>query len=203
MPSESFGRDGAPAGAHLLKIVLYFLQFLGLPWTRSVSTGPAAGLGMVVAAYAGVMLLRARPKREDALAALETAGVALILFGLLTAALAALGRVDELPAPIVPTRYTPFATLLQLGLLLASVRILDSGRYPTWLIGGAAALVAMGLVTADLRAARNLHRISERIETASRLFDATGRDSGGVVMDPSPALAMQVRRQLAARGLPH
>ena len=50
----------------------------------------------------------------------------LILFGFITALMATIGRVDELPEPLVPTRYTPFACLLQIGVGLAAVRRLET-----------------------------------------------------------------------------
>ena len=91
----------------------------------------------------------------DRTATLRRCGVALALFGLATAVLATLGRVDELPEPIVPTRYSPFALLLQLSLLLLYADRLEgwAQRRPraTW---ATALLSAAFLLTADSCAAR-------------------------------------------------
>ena len=126
----------------------------------------------------------------------------LILFGFITALMATIGRVDELPEPLVPTRYTPFACLLQIGVGLAAVRRLET-------LGGArkvaftgAYVISVLAIAAAPHGVQALGRASAKIKAASDLFDRTGRQEG-FQMNPDPALATAVRAELRRRALPY
>ena len=109
---------------------------------------------------------------------------------------------DELATPTVPTRYTPFAVLLQLGVLLALAREFDAAvrrRWPGWAV---AAVVAALVLSHDVHGSRSLLRASAKVRAASDDFDRSGTQ-GDVWIYPVAARATQVRRELAARGLPH
>ncbi len=202
-PSESLGRAG-PLGPHLLKMGLYFLHFVGLPWTQSTPSGLALVIGLAVLASAIRVLWRTRWSVVAFASSLPGAAVALILFGLIAAVLATIGRVDEQPVVVVPTRYTPFATLLQLGVLIGLARDLDDLRKPVWAAAAITGLLAMMIFADDLHAYSSIHKGSQRIQAASAAFD---RDSEAPydrnVIHPRPVFARDIRQQLALRGLPH
>ena len=192
--------------ARLAKMAIYFGSYCGLPWSRALR-GPLLGAaaGWPVAVVAALGLARAWRRRGAAAGApyagLCRAGAVLALFGLCTAVLATLGRVDELPQPVVPTRYTPFALLLQWGaLLLYADRIAAFMAERRRLAVGIAVLSVVLVLAADLRGARLLNKTTDHLRAASRAFDV-GAPSD-VPMYPRPAIAHAVRRALAARGLP-
>ena len=202
-PSTSLGR-GSSGGAHLVKMLVYFGGFCGLPWSRALHA-PAFGalVGWVVAVLGALVIKRVLRERHGGFPALTAAGAVLVLFGLLTAALATLGRVDELPQPIVPTRYTPFAALLQVGVLAGFADLLDvelrlAPRRLFAAFGVAAALVLL----ADWRGARLLVLTTDRVRAASEMFDHGVDPTNGVEIHPRPIIARAVRAELRARGLP-
>lgn len=202
-PSTSLGRNADTLGAHVAKVATYFGIFGGLPWTRSAHPYALAALaGGAVWALAAYAFVRARVQREDEAAPLAACGAALIVFAALTALLASIGRVDELPAPVVPTRYTPFAVLLQLGTLLSLGRPLDAAFASPWRGRLVAAAVALLVLSHDLHGSRSLLKASAGIRAASDTFDRTGIQYK-VIIYPIAARALEVRRELAARGLPH
>jgi hypothetical protein len=199
LPSQSFRGGG---GEHLAKIVEYFLIFGGLPWSRGLHAlseqAIVGGVVWLVVAAAALGALRRRDWRPP-----TGAGLALIAFGLMAASMAAVGRVDELPTPIVPTRYTPFATLLQIGAVLASAplwRGVDARR--PFALAAAVGFVLIVVAGTYPTGVRGLQRTASRIHAAGELFDRTGRQDE-VVLHPRPAFAADVRRELARRGLPH
>lgn len=204
VPSSSLGRDyGGGAGAHLIKVLTYACVFAGLPWSRSVRWLPVAAVaGAALWAFAGRLVLRARHERDAAAAPLVGAGVGLIVFGALTAALATLGRVDELPQAIVPTRYTPFAALLQIGVLLCCTPGLERAARPAWAPRAALGVLAVLVLSRDFHDSRVLLRTADRIRAASEAFDRTGQQ-GEILIYPDAQRAIDVRRALAARGEPH
>ena len=201
-PSSSLGAATGSPIDHLAKMIAYFAAFGGLPWSRALHPTLAATVfGLAIWAFAGWTLSTLQPWREDGAAALTKAGAALILFAFVTAALAAVGRVDELPQPIAPTRYTPFAALLQIGVVLASTRRLQAlearGRW--WVVGLSVAL-AVFVLASDVHGAQVLVRTADRIRAASVAFDQ-GRTPEGAVIHPRPDFARSVRLELKRRGL--
>lgn len=201
-PSASLGAGGGGLG-HLVKTMVYFLAFCGLPWSRLGRLWVGDLLGVVVLAGAGLALRRAWRDRGEPGHAVERAGAVLVVFGLLAALLAAVGRVDELPAPIVPERYTPFAAALQLGVGLGLARALDARlrRRADAATAAALAAIAAALVI-DLQGAGRLRLAADRIRAASVAFDRGATTTGDIVIHPRPAVARAVRAQLRARGLP-
>lgn len=200
-PSASLG-NGGEGGAHFIKILSYFLIFGGLPWSRAphpLLLQAAVGLVVWVAA---LMLFR-RGLRTQVREPIVVSGMALILFGLVTAAMASIGRVDELPQPIVPTRYTPFATALQIGILLAGAGLANDLRFRRPIVSAAfTAAAALLILAGTAHGMRALERAADRIRAASVTFDRTGTQ-GDVQLHPRPAVAAAVRAELARRGLPH
>ena len=202
MPGGAKAASGG--GSHILKMIVYFMAFGGLPWSRglhALSIGAVFGLCVWAAAAWG--LIGAQAWRKDAASVMVQAGAAMIVFGLIAAVLATIGRVDELPQPIVPTRYTPFALVLQLGAVLVFARRLELVS-ESWrriaTVGGFA--LAIGMVAASPHGARAITRAADRIRAASDLFDKTGQQPD-LVIHPRPDIAAGVRAELHVRGLPY
>ena len=202
-PSTSMGRGGDDAGKHIIKMVIYFGNFCGLPWSRTLHS-PLLGS---VLGWSGIILAlrlvrQAWRKRHDHLTVLTAAAMVLVLFSLATAFLAAVGRVDELPAPIVPTRYTPFAALLQIGLVIGSASFIQQNIRRAYRRSILAMIVFASLIlAADWRGARLLILTTDRIRSASERFDQ-GFVSRDVEIHPVPSVARAIRLQLRLRGLP-
>ena len=96
----------------------YLLMYVGLPWTRSAALaipGRIVGLGLLVA---GLWAVTRGVLREPA-SRLERVAVALVMFSLASAVLAALGRVDVAghDGVVVPVRYSVLMVPLHVGLL--------------------------------------------------------------------------------------
>ena len=198
----------APAGAadaqilapsHIWKTIQYFAVYGALPWARTNHPGvPSALFGLAVEAAAVVAAWRTG-RGEGRYAVVQKLGAGLVIFGLATAALAAVGRVDELPEPVVPIRYFPFSALVQVGLLLCCAPLLErflARRRAT------AALVAVGLILVALQVygAARFGRTSTAIKAAGAAFDRGDRTPEVVrFVYPDPARAAAIRARLAQR----
>jgi len=146
--------SGQSAGA-LVRIgeaLDYLLTYMGLPVTRAAALaipGKALGGALLVASLAVVAWLGFLKASVDRTARVA---VALILFSLATAVLAAIGRVDipDLWGVKVPVRYSVFLAPLHVGLLLAAGpalgRVWKSQRSRVALQAGAVAMASMLLV---------------------------------------------------------
>lgn len=119
------GSPGAKAGtgpllapAHVLKMARYFLQYCGMPWSKIGHLGVVADvIGFLVAALALQALTR---RLSYGPTTTIWCGRALILFGMATAVMAALGRVDEADQVAVPIRYGVFSAILQIGIMMTN-----------------------------------------------------------------------------------
>ncbi len=202
---------GPPAGsvaapdlsaAQLVKMARYLLGFAGLWWGALAHAGPSRGLGLAVLAAAGAGLLRRGPEVEAD--GVRRLGRLLASFGLLTAALATLGRVDELPEPVVPTRYFPFAALLQLGALLCwSDRLAAAMRRRPMAAAAVALLSALAVLASQAKGMKALVATSRVIQAGSRAFDAGDRSPAVTrLVDAHPDMDAAVRAELRRRGLP-
>jgi hypothetical protein len=97
----------------------YGIRFLGLPWSHAASLvwfGRLVG-GLVLAG--GVATLLCSDAFRRPVDGLERIGLALLMFGLAIAGLAAVSRSSVAPELTMPIRYGIFAGLAQVGLLLA------------------------------------------------------------------------------------
>jgi hypothetical protein len=116
--------QGLATTGHVLKMADYLVGYMGLPWTRApafaipgrVLGALLFGAGLWAAIWRGVVKPGAR---------LERLAVALILFSLASALLAAVGRVDIDADVRVPVRYSVFMTPLHVGLLWLSLPYLS------------------------------------------------------------------------------
>jgi hypothetical protein len=103
--------------SHLHRLAGYVLSFLGLPFTREprMETISCAIGGTVFLAAASIVLIATFSDRLNS--HLDRFAVGLILLGLGSAALAAVGRGDMIEDVKIPVRYTIFVSSLQIGLL--------------------------------------------------------------------------------------
>ena len=105
------------APAHLYKIAIYLLSYMGLPWTRAPALADVGrAIGAILLVVSGFVVVQRGIVRGPA-DRLERLSIGLIIFSLGTSALATLGRVDEDFAAKVPVRYSLFLTPLHIGLL--------------------------------------------------------------------------------------
>lgn len=106
---------GVPlSGGGVLAALLTFLNYMGLPWTRAVSSLGWL-IGLALTALSGWAILR-RGGVEAARA--ERVAVQLIQFSLITAVMAAIGRSGAEAPRDIPLRYAVLLTPLHVGLLM-------------------------------------------------------------------------------------
>ena len=107
----------AGSGGPILAAGELFLSFLGLPWTRAVPAGGLLlGLVLTLGGVAG-LARRGGPGAPRA----ERTACALILFSLLAALMAAVGRTGITDPLAPPLRYAVFVTPLHVGLLILAL----------------------------------------------------------------------------------
>lgn len=197
------GSAGSAGVGRLVKMVSYFFGYVALPWASEPRL-PLRLAGAVLTGFYLVLLVRG-PAREGG-GLLRRAGLDLIAVTLLTALMAAIGRVDEQAPANVPVRYAVFAMAGQAGLVMVfAARLAGWATARPRLAGGllALALVAVGLNQAE--GARRLTKSMRHVREASEAFDRGDRSPEVVslVYPPDAAHAADVRRQLKARGLPY
>jgi hypothetical protein len=116
-----FGSGGQTAThfslGHCWKMIEYLILYSAMPW--SMARLPLA-LRFLVGAGAlliGAALLWRGPRRSGPSDRLERIGLDLIAFALATGVMAAVGRVDENPAVLIPMRYIVFMSAFVAGLI--------------------------------------------------------------------------------------
>ncbi len=144
--------QGAPANAPLAEVgvgraaaaVALFVNYLGLPWTRGVpEIGWLFGLAVLIAALAALAF-----RGKQAAAWPERAAVCLILFSLVTAAMAGAARTGFIAPELVPMRYAVFLVPLHAGLWTLALPYLRGAwrRWPRPMGAAAVAAAAFMLV---------------------------------------------------------
>ncbi|WP_158912844.1 hypothetical protein [Caulobacter sp. S45] len=203
-PSRHLGEMNMVAPAHLAKMFVYFTGYCALPWSGgSGAKIPAHLFGIACALGGGLLALRGA-RSPGGLGRIERIGCNLILFSLLTAVMATFGRVDELPQPIVPTRYFPFTSLLQAGLILALIAPVHQAwsRFPK-LSQAVAALAICLLLAQQTAGAQRIMTAAQRVRAASAAFDAGNRSASVLALVyPDPGRASIIRVELKRRSLP-
>lgn len=117
LPLDAQSDAAGSAGA--LGVLDYLLTYLGLPWTRASALAvPGRVIGACLLA-GGLWAVIRRGLLRPTGAELERVAVALVLFTLGSATLAAFGRAGNATDDVlVPIRYAVFVTPLHVGLLL-------------------------------------------------------------------------------------
>jgi hypothetical protein len=100
---------------HLFRLVDYFIAFLGLPFTREPALGLLGRLIGLVLLLAGVSAVLLATFSNRLRTPSDQFAVGMIMLGLGSATLAAVGRSELVNE--VPVRYTIFTTVLHVGLL--------------------------------------------------------------------------------------
>lgn len=109
----------------LISRIDYLITYLGLPWTRAAALAVPGRIAGVFLLLAGVWVVVRRGIAGRATGRFETVSVALIMFSLGTAVLAALGRPGVSPNEVlVPVRYSVLLTPLHVGLLFVASPVL-------------------------------------------------------------------------------
>lgn len=108
---------GGGAFAEWLRTADYLLTYLGLPWTRAAQLSVAGRIVGAALLIAGIYVVVRHGLLRPPDGRLERVAVALVMFSLATALLAALGRADLDADVRVPVRYSLFVTPLHIGLL--------------------------------------------------------------------------------------
>jgi hypothetical protein len=155
---------------HFLRMVEYLVAYLGLPLSRSPAMAMAGRLvGSLLLVGGSILVLRFTLWRGN-ISRLDRLAVALILLALGSAVAAAVARVDAEPDIVVPVRYTPFVSMLHVGLLCLAVPRIGGWAQGLYLrkcmqLGG---FLALTLVAAQIAigqaAARTVSEIKAKVE---------------------------------------
>jgi hypothetical protein len=183
------------AGAHVAKMIAYFGPYCALPLSGGKPKVVMEVMGWLLAGAGLLFLLK--PPRTRGFERLGHYGRSLIAFALITAVMATIGRVDELPLPIVPTRYVVFADGLHVGLLLAAAPWLVSLWAARPRLAEAAILLFSVLLLAEQAITGAITvRSADMVRQASVAFDRGDRSAHTVslVYPLGPATAQRVRR---------
>ena len=188
----------APRGvAHLVKMGGYFLDYAGLPWLRARPLIGVADVGLAAA------LLWRGSRQDGAAGRLERIGLDLITFGLATAVMATVGRVDEQSQIAASVRYSIFMSAFQAGVLCVlapavAERWIRARRYGL----PAAVTLACLLLFQQAVAGASALRISKRIKDDITAFNAGARrPEMRELVHPDFDLAEQVYADCRRRGL--
>ena len=170
------GRAAGTDPPDLINRLDYLITFLGLPWTRADALaipGRIAG-SLLLVAGAGVVIRRGIIRRPTE--RLEIVSVALIMFSLGSAVLAALGRPGVSPSEIlVPVRYSVLLTPLHVGLLFMASPVLNRlwstrARWPA--LASAIAAAAVLLVVQQVAAGEAAVAITRHMRATIARFEA-------------------------------
>jgi hypothetical protein len=159
------------AQAHLLKIGDYLLTYMGLPWTRASALAVVGRLIGAILLVVGVASIVRRGVLRPPASRLERIAISLIMFSLATAALAAIGRVDERADVEVPVRYSVYLAPLHVGLLCLVLpwvsgrwRVLNHRRISQVTVLTVASLLLVQQVAAGRAAAATTQTITATID---------------------------------------
>jgi hypothetical protein len=188
---------------HIAKMAQYFVVYAGLPWSAA---GPLSGIRLAIGLATigiGATLLWRGSRRDGAAGRLERVGLDLIAFALITAAMAALGRVDENAAVIVPMRYAVFMSAFQAGVICVLAPTLAERWDRLKRRATVAALgLAIGLLVQQGAAGADVLRTSTYIRAEIAAFDAGARrPEMHQLIYPDFAVAAQVSAECRRRGL--
>jgi hypothetical protein len=201
--SDAPGQSSSSAPGHAWKMIQYFVVYAGMPWSavRLFSHFRlAVGLATIVI---GAVVLWRGSRRGGAAGRLERVGLDLILFALITAAMAALGRVDENAAVVVPVRYAVFMSAFQVGVICVLAPALAERWARLKSYAGLAALaVGVALLAQQAAAGSSLLRTSHYIRSEIAAFQAGARrPEMRQLIHPDFNVAAQVQAECRRRGL--
>jgi hypothetical protein len=146
MGIHSRASAGSLDPTRVLRMLDYSVRFLGLPWSHAASlvwVGRIAGSFILVA---GLGVIVKHGFLDAPGGRLERIGLGMVLFALLIAALAGTGRVDVASDRAMPIRYSIFAAMAELGLLITAAPWLAS----TWRQSRGRHVLQAGLMAASV-----------------------------------------------------
>jgi hypothetical protein len=204
------GLLGAPTGhpassgaGRVLRIAEYFMVYLGLPWSAvsGLSRIPLL-IGLINLGVGGALVFKGS-SREGAAGVLERIGLDLMLCALATAAMAAMGRVDQSAAIDVPVRYAVFMALFQVGLIcILALWIADRWDAVKRHAPPLAMALGLALVGMQVFAAANCLRYSNYVRTEIAAFDAgVRRPEMRQLIHPDYDVALAVQAECRRRGI--
>jgi hypothetical protein len=195
-----------PAGGavhHAVRMADYFLLYCSAPWSLMRILKPARLAIGAIAALVGVVWIARGPRRTGQAGRIERIGLDLIAFALITAAMAAIGRVDEDPEIAVPVRYAIFMSAFDVGVVCVLVARMTQdwpvsrGRAMT-----AALAVAALLLGQQVAAGASLIRSSAHVRAVIAAFDAGQRTPEMLrLIHPDLGFAARVTKEYRRRGL--
>lgn len=189
--------------AHLWKMADYFMVYAGMPWSAvKLLSRLRLALGLATIAIGAVLFWRGS-RREGAAGRLERIGLDLIVFSLITAGMAALGRVDESDAVVVPVRYAVFMSTFQVGVICVAAPALAErwASLRRYAVPGALA-AAVALLAQQAAAGSSVLRTSQYIRSEITAFEAGARrPEMHQLIHPDFNVATQVEAERRKRGL--
>ena len=165
---------------HIWKMADYFLVYAGMPWSAVDPLSVALSrvrlvIGLLTIAIGAALLWRGS-RRHGAAGRLERIGLDLILFSLITGVMAALGRVDENGAVIVPLRYAVFMSAFQVGVIcVVAPAVAERWASAKQYAVPAALVVAVALLTQQVVAGSSVVHQSQFIRAEISAFTAGER----------------------------
>jgi hypothetical protein len=203
LASETYAARPDAGAGRLLRSAGYFVTYAGLPWSTIGALSRARLIIGAATLALGAALIGRGARRAGPAGRLERIGVDLMLFALITAAMAALGRVDETPAGVVPVRYGVFMSAFQAGAVCTLAPALAE-RWTTarrWVVPAALALAA-ALLVQQVAYGANVLETSRIIRREIAAFQAGVRRPGmRQTVHPDFALAAQIEDECRRRGI--
>jgi hypothetical protein len=177
----------------------YFFAYLGLPWVRASG---AAGRLLGVFLFAGAMTAVFRAGGAGSTRA-SRLGLAMVLFSLGTAAMAALGRSGETALVDVPVRYTLLLAPLHVGLLLLALPWLERMRQAKpFPFQAAFVSLLIGLLVQQVLVGQVAGRAAERTRLAISRFEQGQRTPDmPALVHPDLEHAAAIEAEIRRRGL--
>jgi len=189
--------------AHVWKMAEYFVVYCGMPWSMiPLLSRVRLGIGLITLAVGAALLWRGA-QRDGAAGRLERIGLDLMLFALITAAMAAVGRVDENDAVAVPVRYAIFMTAFQVGLVcLLALEIGERWAAIKRYAVPSVLAVAVILLIQQVMAGSSVLRYAQHVRAEVADFNAgVRRPEMHQLIFPDYGFAQQVQAECARRGL--
>jgi hypothetical protein len=199
------GPAGAPAGGapSAVKMAQYLLAYAGLPWS---AIGALSRVRLLIGAGTitlGAALIWRGAARTGAAGRLERIGLDLMAFALFTAVMAAVGRVNQTAAVIVPVRYAVFMSAFQMGLICRLAPV-AAERWSMWRRYAlpAVLVLAAALLVQQAAYGANVLKTSAIIRREIADFQAGARrPEMRQTIHPDFDLARQVQAECRRRGI--
>ena len=194
----------AQVGAnHIGKMAAYFVIYAGMPWSSVRLLSRLRLVVGLVAIVVGAALVWRGARRQGAAGRLERIGLDLIVFALVTAAMAAIGRVDQSDAVSLPARYAVFMSVFQVGVIcVLAPEIAERWSGMKRFAVPASLALALMLLAHQVAAGKSVLQTSQTIRREIAAFEAGARrpDMRQLIF-PDFNVAMRIEAECRRRGL--